>query len=784
MTQKIDSRILTREDPSQEICTREVAIMPSSINEGARTVRAAIATPTPARVYHYDVGRVIEEILVPGGMMPVDQVPLISMHDRFSPESVLGSVENFSPSDAAVEATLRFGTDLGDWVESIWNRVKQRHLRSVSAGYEAVTFTDIQPGQTATVNGRSYTAKKEIMLRVTTKWRVREVSIVVVPADENARIRSDNGAAKNSDEIDNSAKNGVQHLPSRNNVMGLLAYLAGLGLQADADATAIRSFVGGLNTEQRAHALTLAATPAERAYFETVTPVAAAGAQRADAMQVLTGAAGGDGSTAGDAVSHEAIRNAERTRVIEIGRLGAGVSQDLVNRAISEGWSVDRSGREFLTSIQAGSSQPVGHGGHVGIHSRSQSTEINLAALQVGFAMRCGVEPDAPVLSLPGARAMLSRSDCNASWMAEAGYALRSGNAADDASRAIDIASRRIRRMSIPDIAAHCLRMAGMEVPEDREDMIRRAYTTNQFSAVFTTNFSVRLLMGYMEFADTTSGWVMEEDLPDFTSHDLVQSDPMGMVRKKVKNVPGQQVDASDRKESYAAERFVGTQGFDEVDMINDRLRAFQQSPRKLGMSAARIRPNLVYAILLNNPTLAADSVELFATAHGNLVGSAALGSATLIAAEAAMALQTRNGANLDITATHLIVPRTKRATARRLVGSDVMDDPTNTAEYGTMNPNKNAFTVVAEARLDSGFQDPDDPKSTIAGQPNSWFLADAKNPGIVVGYVEGSGRAPKVRSRVKNSAGEYGMDWDVCLDIGVGVADYPALLKRQSASL
>lgn len=276
----------------------------------------------------------------------------------------------------------------------------------------------------------------------------------------------------------------------------------------------------------------------------------------------------------------------------------------------------------------------------------------------------------------------------------------------------------------------------------------------------------------------------MEEDLPNHESHDLVQSDPMGMMRKKVKNVPGQQIDGSDRKESYAAERFVGTAGIDEVDMLADRLRAFQQIPMKMGRSAARLRPNLVYAVLLNNPTLATDSTALFATGHSNLAGSAALGSSTLSSARAAMTLHTRNGANLDLRASHLIVPETKADLARRLVGSDVVDDPTNTAEYGTMNPNKGRFTVVADGRLDTGFQDPDDPKATIAGQAGSWWLADAQNPAIVVGYVEGMGRSPRVRARVKNSPGEYGMDWDVCLDIGVGVADYVGILKRQTASL
>ena len=264
----------------------------------------------------------------------------------------------------------------------------------------------------------------------------------------------------------------------------------------------------------------------------------------------------------------------------------------------------------------------------------------------------------------------------------------------------------------------------------------------------------------------------------------MIQSDPMTSLRKKTKNVPGEQVEGGDRKESYAAERFVGTCSIDEVDMINDRLRAFQRTPLNLGASARRLRPNLVYKILLNNPTLATDSVALFATAHDNLLGSAALGPATLSAAYAAMGKQTRNGAILDIMATHLVVSLANQDLAARLVGSGELRDTTANTEFGTMNPNRGRFSVVSDARLDQGFTDPDNPQTTIAGQPNSYFLVDRNAPGIMVGYVEGSGRAPRIRSRVIDRPGEYGMEWDVNMDIGVGVADYVGLLKRQSAAL
>lgn len=781
----------------EQICARAADVNSSTINSTDRTVQAVFATEAAVPVFHWDVGRVIDEVLVARGMEPVEHVSMLQMHYRYSLGDVIGSGEQPRVDGDKIVGTLRFGTDLGEEVDNIWKRVEQRHLRSVSAGYDPLEFVDIPAGETRQVMGKSYTAGRR-MLRVTTRWRLREISMVVIPADKDANIRaaSNNGAERLRDENLKNQQGVGSNTTNRESEMGFLAYLSSLGLAEGANEQAIRSFIGNLSQDQLSHARGLASEAERTKYFGATGRESgdgqgggagsgsggAAPSPSSDPVTDLTGARGGDGAST---PTRDQIVAAERQRVGEITRLAADqVPADLRQRAIDEGWDVDRAGREFYAAVIAGRQSPVGHGGHVGIHSRSASSEVTMQALQVGLMMRLGVEPDSRYLSTMQARGMLGRRECQGEWIVDAAYAMRNGNASDEASRAIDIASRRLRRRSLFDIAAECLRMNGIAYDaDDREDVIQRAYTVAQFSNIFTTNFSVRLLQGYMEQADSTEGWCGVEDLPNFQDHDLVQMDPFTNLRKKTRNEPGQQVEGGDRKESYAAERFVGTFQLDEQVMMDDNLRGFSRVAPNMGASARRIRPNLVYAILLQNPNLASGTA-LFATAHGNLAGGAALGSATLSAAEAAMAIQTRNGAVLDIAATHLIVPRTKRHLARRLVGSSELRDTTSSNEYGTMNPNQGEYTVVSDARLDNGFADPDDFQSTIAGQPNSWFLADANSPGIMVGYVQGSGRAPRLRSRIINRPGEYGMEWDVNMDIGAAPADYVGLLKRQTASL
>lgn len=797
------SKITIRNTPISEVTTREVAIDLGSLDSDKRTVNAAFTTETPVPTWQWDVRQVVDEVLLSRGMLPVEHVSMLAQHYHYDPQAVIGSGINPRAQGSEVVGTLQFGVDLGDQAEAIWKRVQQRHMRSVSAGYDVLEWVDIPPGESRDVLGKTYTAGKRT-LRVTTKWRLREISVVVIPADPNAQMRAagnvKNGAENTRDENDGHNAHGVGGIVTQengSNAMGLIAYLRSLGLAENADSQAISLFVRGLSSEQRTKAQGLAANDAEKAYFvaeggngssrsgggqgEGAGHGSGGSAPSQDPITQLVGARGSDGDNGGTALAV----TLERQRISDINRLAAGqVPDDLIQRAIDEGWTVDRAGREFFNSVAQSRSNPVGHGGHVGIHSRSASSEVTLQALQVGLMMRLGIEPDSQVLATPQARGMLGHYESRAGWIAEAAHAMRSGNAGDEASRAIEVANRRLRRRSLPDIAAECLRIAGRDVPEDREEMVRRAYTTSPFQHIFTTNFSAKLLVAYMEHPDTTEGWVQVEDLPDFNSHDLVQDDPLTNLRKKTKNLPGQQLEGSDRKESYAAERFVGAMSIDEVDIINDRLRAFQRKPAQMGASARRIRMDLVFAVLLQNPTLAMDSVALFAVAHGNLLGSAALSPTTLNAAIAAMTLHKRNGALLDCRATHLVVPSTKKGLADTLVGSSELRNTTDSTEYGTMNYNRGLVTPVGEARLDTGFADPDDPQTTIAGQPNSWWLFDANKSPIFVGYVEGTGRAPRLRSRVIDRTGEYGLEWDVLMDIGIGVADYPGAMKRQAGSL
>jgi len=214
----------------------------------------------------------------------------------------------------------------------------------------------------------------------------------------------------------------------------------------------------------------------------------------------------------------------------------------------------------------------------------------------------------------------------------------------------------------------------------------------------------------------------------------------------------------------------------DEQDIIDDMLGALRETPAEMGDAAARLRPDLVYSILLANATLS-DTVALFSAAtHANLQTSSALTSATLRDAIESIMTQQDNSVNLNLRPSHLIVPVGLLHDAANLVNSATLLTGSD-VQIGSANPiQMHNLTLVSDSRLDNGVTDPK--SGTVnAGSATTWYMASAMARTIEVGYIRGSGRAPELRSFVL-SQGKWGMGWDIKMDIGAKALDYRGFNK------
>jgi HK97 family phage major capsid protein len=169
--------------------TRNLAAMPSTFNAEKRTVDVIIASESPAKVVDYDRWAIVDEVLLMDGMQLPEgrtQVPLLNSHDRTEVGSVLGSLTNFRAEGDRMVATLSFAST-EDAVEAE-TLVREGHLTDLSVGYVVLASTWIEDKAEVVVNGKSYKGP----LKVSTAWKLKEVSLTPIGADELSIVRSSN----------------------------------------------------------------------------------------------------------------------------------------------------------------------------------------------------------------------------------------------------------------------------------------------------------------------------------------------------------------------------------------------------------------------------------------------------------------------------------------------------------------------------------------------------------------------------------------------------------------
>lgn len=738
----------------------------STIDEARFSVEAVVATDQMVAVLDRSSYRVIDEILLADGGSFPETVPLLDSHRNYGSADVLGGATEFRRDGGTWIGRAVFD-DADEVAMKVYGKVKKRFIQSVSIGYRVMQAVEIRPGESATIGGKKYTASPNRVLRIAQKWRAFELSVTPIGADERAKFREG---------VEVSQKQEVIRMNPR-----LLAYLRRLGLAQDADEQAAAAFQRQLKGAQRTIAAALdydesdyaCRTSADLAIrslgYDPENPwnVLAAPAAKpvqqtssATSEQRTAPAAGDDGASL-----LELGRRQEQQRQNAIRALaGADVPEEVVTRALNEGWDEATASRHFLTAIRevrpAAASLTDGRG--PAIHARQSDRDNDRLSLLSGF---------------------LERQSMNVveNLVVEQGGALhRPRIARDQLERAAENGYNRFRDMSMIDVLRHACQMDGIRLGEGTRqafyDAMRSATSSSTLSYIFTSAYSAMLLASYEGSTDTTGEFTTTSILPDFKTAERTR---MTKAPKLTRLAPGKEADhltRSDFQETYKAARYAKQFFLDEQDFINDTFGAMNDTtPQEMGEAAAELRPDLVYSILLANAALS-DSVALFHATHGNVATSSALNAANLESGIAGINKVTENGRILSKNGPLvLITPETLWATGARLVGSTTRYKD---SDEGDMNPIRNQrITHVSDARLDNGVTDPAT-DTAQAGSTSTWYLARSGRHTIEVGYVRGTNNRPSVRSWIATQ-GRWGIGWDVSMDIGAKALDYLGLRRH-----
>ncbi len=160
---------------------RSLAVRSSSINEENRTVEATITTEAPTPMWDWTRREMVPETMLMSGMSSPAQVPFLNAHNRGSIEAQLGSVRNIRTDGPDAIATLAFSTTAGD----AFTKVREGHVTDVSVGYQVTEKTFVPRGEKAVIAGREFNGP----MNVVTGWKLKEVSLVPIGADELAKLR-------------------------------------------------------------------------------------------------------------------------------------------------------------------------------------------------------------------------------------------------------------------------------------------------------------------------------------------------------------------------------------------------------------------------------------------------------------------------------------------------------------------------------------------------------------------------------------------------------------------
>jgi len=786
---------------------------PTTLDPAGRTVRAIIATDTPVEIVDYEAEEVVDEILVPTGMVEPSRMRLRVDHSRYRSLDVIGRVTDFAIGRHEIEATLRFSA--APDVEPIWQRVAEGHLDAVSIGatYRMRDTIRLEPGQSRVIEGVRYTAGEKPALLVT-RWAPDETSVVDTPADARAVIRSRKPAP---------IRTRGTHAPQSTDRPALGSGTISKGdtmtkrikrREAPAAASNGPSQSPGTRTSartERARASTAAAESAAHILDDLDDQIGddlagdgeestqrAATTQRdgnlatdpqtrveqllAKIERLATDRAAATGSTTPDAV--EVARREERQRVGRIRELGAGQPEKLIARAIDEGWTAEQFGLKCLERLQR---QSAGHA------TRQSGDGINTApaghvrrgatieALQAAVLLRSGINLQNPLLATEQARHILERNHMGWLYQMNAGIEA-TGNS--DAEQFAEVG----RRYQTDSAARTCERMLEMThrdgAPSDVEEIVSRSFSSPYLPRVFGAIVSVGLVEGFMAYPNSTTGWVDRADWADFRDNQPIGLDGRQGLRMHTRGTEAKDVDFGDYGEKYAVRRFSGKFTLDEMDIIDDTVGANQQMPQQIGEMAARLEPDLVCSLLLSNPTLS-DNVALFHADRGNLKTSNALSIANLAVAEAAMATQTiKTKSNKviarNLMAGYLITPRGLRATAKQVANSSLIVSG-ETAQRGNLNPHDGEYQIRSDARLDVGVINPIT-EAMVTGAATTWFIAERSGKqALQLGYRRGTGRAPTLRVKRLDQPGQFGIGWDIVFDLGIGVLSPAAMVMNQA---
>jgi hypothetical protein len=326
----------------------------------------------------------------------------------------------------------------------------------------------------------------------------------------------------------------------------------------------------------------------------------------------------------------------------------------------------------------------------------------------------------------------------------------------------LEIIGRNAGNQTLGQFARAHLSRRGERIPENDQDAVRAVFSSVDGVSELAAFASAAILGGYRNVSDSLQGVYSAVDAPNYLLNELGTLSVHPRLGKIARGGVAPAAAFAVSSTGYRLARYGVQFCIDEQDVIDGTpLGIYQLAMTEVGAAARRFLQDLLWALILTNPTLA-DKTALFDVSRGN-TGALALSCTHVNTAMGAIAGQVGRDANDDPV--HL-----------GAVPSIMVVAP---AWYGAAVSICREFDNKLEARVESrlssaGLVDPTaaDDAPLLTGNNLNWLLAapGAQAPSIILAALFGRVE-PRVRAYSLDEA-QWGIGFDVELSVAATVID------------
>ena len=343
---------------------------------------------------------------------------------------------------------------------------------------------------------------------------------------------------------------------------------------------------------------------------------------------------------------------------------------------------------------------------------------------------------------------------------------------------------REFAGLTLVDMARECLNAAGVKTRGMPRNEIARvalqgrhgaseyfegAMTTSDFPNILANVANKTLRQAYDAAPRTFVPFCRQVMALDFKPVNRIQLSDIAALQKTNENGEFVRIYLGDSKESYALTTWGGIVPITRKVVLNDDLQALTRIPAGLGIAAATLECDTVWAVITANANLA-DGVPLFHATHKNLTGTNALAAvANITAARKLMRKQTApKGTILNLIPKFLIIPAALEGIAVQIT------NPINlaaTASSADVPAFVRAMVPIVEPRLDA---------VATYGDTNWYTAADPSTiDTIEYCYLEGQ---QGVYIETRQGFEVDGVEIKARLDFAAAAIDHRGLQKNTAA--